>query len=406
MRSVVILAVIVLLGAVPVACGGSEAAPTATPAATATAAVSPTSLATATQPPSTVSSGQIAFSGVPEGASANGIYLVGSDGAGLEAAWTWETNGSHAVALVWSPAGRQLAFYGHDAGTESVGLYVLDANQGSVTRLHDGDFYGLPTWSLDGSQVYISVPRTSAVVDGGILAVPVDGSEPTWLISLDELGTQIPTMKVSPDGQTIAFMTGGPSKLTVVSVDDPLTRVVVGDDLFIDGDPVWSPDSRQIAFVSLQPLPATGNPNAYGQGQLYVVNADGTGLSQVTDFQPPEAYQKATPVWSPDGQQIAYTVSHTATPEPAQSEVYVSSVDGLQTRNLSNDPEHMDFGPSWSPDGREVTFVSQPVEAWRAGEEPMIADIRVVMADGTNPRMVVAGVQFESYLELIGRPDW
>jgi Tol biopolymer transport system component len=314
------------------------------------------------------------------------------------------------VYLVWSPDGRQLAYYGHDAETETVGLYVLDADQGSATRLYDGDFYGPPTWSPDGSQVYISVPRTSATVDGGILAVPADGSEPTWLISLQELDTQIPTMRVSPDGQKIAIMDGGPAKLLITSVDDPQTRVVVGDNLFIDGDPVWSPDSRQIAFVSLQPLPATGKPNAYGQGQLYVVNADGTGLSQVTDHQPPEAYQKEDPVWSPDGQQIAYTVSHTTTPETAQSEVYVSSVDGSQTRNLSNDPEYVDTQPSWSPDGREVAFVSQTVEAWNdpasASGGTVIKDIRVVMADGTNLRTVVAGVQFEHYMELIGSPDW
>ncbi len=57
--------------------------------------------------------------------------------------------------------------------------------------------------------------------------------------------------------------------------------------------------------------------------------------------------------------------------------MYLSAVDGSDTRNLSNDPEHADTGPSWSPDGREITFVSQP-------------DIRVIMADGTNPRTVAA----------------
>jgi Tol biopolymer transport system component len=291
-------------------------------------------------------------------------------------------------------------------GTESVGLYMLDADQGSVTRLHDGDFYGLPTWSSDGSQVYISVPRTSAVVDGGILAVPVDGSAPTWLISLQELDTHIPTMRVSPDGRKIAAPVGGggPPQLAVMSVDDPQTRVVVGDDLFIDGDPVWSPDSRQIAFIGLHPLPTPDQPNSYGQGQLYVVNADGTGLSQLTDNWP------SNPVWSPDGQQIAYSMSQTATPGTEQMVVYVSAVDGSDTRNLSNDPEYVDTGPSWSPDGREVAFVSQPVDDWRvadpSGEEPMIADIRVIMADGTHPRTVVAGVQFEHFMELIGRPAW
>src|SRR5690606_24660026 len=140
-----------------------------------------------------------------------------------------------------------------------------------------------------------------------------------------------------------------------------------------------------------------------GGNQLYVVNADGTELTRISDVQPPNAiafgFAAADPVWSPDGQQIAYVVRHAATPETEQMDVYVSSVDGSQTRNLSNDPEHVEIGPSWSPDGREVVFVSQPVVAWRAGAEPSVEDIRVVMADGTNPRTVVAGVQFESYRE-------
>ncbi len=121
MRSVVLLVVIVLLGAVAAACGGSAAAPTSTPAGTATALAPPTPQATATQPPPTTGSGQLAFAGVPEGASASALYLVGSDGAGLHAAWTWETIGSHAVYLVWSPDGRQLAFFGYDAGAGSAG---------------------------------------------------------------------------------------------------------------------------------------------------------------------------------------------------------------------------------------------------------------------------------------------
>jgi TolB protein len=293
-----------------------------------------------------------------------------------------------------------------------VGLYVLDADQGRVTRLYDGDFFGPPTWSPDGRHLYISVPRTSADTDGGIVVVPVDGSDaPTLLITLQELEMGIPTMSVSPDGQTIAAMVSivaGPPQLALIPMDDPQTRVVVGE-LRVDDVPVWSPDSRQVAFIGLS-LPAPGQPNAYGPGQLYVVNADGTGLSQLTGHQPSDGVVSGDPVWSPDGQQIAYTVYHSATPGPEQLEVYVTSVDGSHTRNVTNDPESVDTSPSWSPDGREIAYMSQPADKWRvadpSGEEPMILDIRVNMADGTNPRTVVAGVQFERYMELTGEPEW
>ena len=86
--------------------------------------------------------------------------------------------------------------------------------------------------------------------------------------------------------------------------------------------------------------------------------------------------------------------------------MYVSAMDGSDTRNLSNDPEHVDRGPSWSPDGLEIAFMSLPP----AGEEPEIADFRVIMADGTNPRTVVAGLQsvhFEPFnMQLTSLPKW
>jgi Tol biopolymer transport system component len=426
----VLLAILVLLGALPIACGGSAAEPTSAPTAaatavaspcladTATAAASPTSPATASQPAPTAASGQFAFFGAPEGTSPSSVYLAGSDGAGLRPVWGWPTVESYAVYLEWSPDGRQLAFFGHDAGLDAASggysaLFWLDPDRGETTNLNlshlrdVGFMWGPPTWSPDARQLYVSLPPPSTVPAGvdpnaiaGILAIPVESSAaPTWLITLQQLDMQTPTLRVSPDGHKIAAIVGEPAQLVVVRVDDPQTRVVVCE-LPIGGFPVWSPDSRQLAFISLSPD---------GTGQLWFVNADGTGLSPLTDHQPPDgvAYggTATDPVWSPDGRQITYTMLHDATPQ-----VYVSAVDGSQTLNLSNDPAWADIGPSWSPDGREIAFVSRPAEAWRAGEEPSIADIRVIMVDGTDLRTAVAGVQgvrFDPFdEETTGLPAW
>jgi Tol biopolymer transport system component len=355
------------------------------PAGTATIAASPTSLATETQPAMGAVSGQLAFSGMPEGGSASAISLVGSDGSGLETLWTWDDDWSHAVYLVWSPDGRQLAFYGLDAGTKSLGLYVLDASGGSPTHLLEvGTMWYPPVWSPDGSQLYVSA--SAAPGGSGIWVVPADGSGTPTDVIAEQGGMETP-LRISPDGQQMAVtvLTSSGPQLAVLRVDDPQRRVLV-DDLMINSGLVWSPDSRQVAFIGQA---------ADGIGQLYVVNADGTGRSQLSDHQPPDAvasgFVAAEPVCSPDGQQIAYTVVTT------QQEVYLASVDGSGTRNLSNDPQHADTGPSWSPDGRALAFISQ-------------GDIRVIMADGTHPQTVVTGFQFGSYAvplrELISLPAW
>src|SRR5438270_10494329 len=61
--------------------------------------------------------------------------------------------------------------------------------------------------------------------------------------------------------------------------------------------PLWSPDGARVAFMSLRKAPARG---AY---QIWVVNADGTNLTQVTANATANEY----PVWSPDSSQIAYS---------------------------------------------------------------------------------------------------
>ena len=65
-------------------------------------------------------------------------------------------------------------------------------------------------------------------------------------------------------------------------------------------DPVWSPNGRRIAFAqSFELLPGRGK----SQNDLMVVNSDGSFLTRLTDT---EIDGESGPVWSPDGQKVAY----------------------------------------------------------------------------------------------------
>jgi Tol biopolymer transport system component len=84
---------------------------------------------------------------------------------------------------------------------------------------------------------------------------------------------------------------------------------------------------------------------------LYVMNADGTGLRQITTT-PGAEFDGA---WSPDGTQIVYRDSRRGINQ--DDEIYVIGADGSGARNLSMHPGN-DWGPDWSSDGAWIAFNS------------------------------------------------
>lgn len=102
-----------------------------------------------------------------------------------------------------------------------------------------------------------------------------------------------------------------------------------------------------------------------GNAEIYRVQADGTGLTNLTNDPGDDTFA----VWSPDGKQIAFISDRSG-----QENLYVMNADGSNPRCL-HDLE-VSGRPAWSPDGKKIALSPGVIiNADGSGEVPLTADI-------------------------------
>ena len=196
-----------------------------------------------------------------------------------------------------------------------------------------------PAWSRDGRTIVFVSWRDG---NGEVYAMDADGSGPRNL-------TQHPAKDVrpawSPNGRRIAFVSrrDGNAEVYVMNADGSGKRNLTRDRASDDDYPTWSRDGRKLAFLrgalvhSRTVTVGAGGP--YDSYQLYVMNADGSGLRRLTH---PRLGTNRL-VWSPDGRTI-------------YDGRYLVSTDGSGSRMLP----YITLTPVWSPDGRRIAFTRPP----------------------------------------------
>nr|WP_302473945.1 Tol-Pal system beta propeller repeat protein TolB [Legionella sp. PL877] len=127
--------------------------------------------------------------------------------------------------------------------------------------------------------------------------------------------------------------------------------------------PAWSPDGRQIAYVSFEKKKA----------QIFTVNVETGRRRLVTDF----AGINGAPAWSADGRQLAVVLSKGGSPK-----IYSVNLDNGSMKQLTFG-DAIDTEPRYSPDGRSLLFTSG------RGGVPQV--YRLSLADGTISRMTYEG---------------
>ena len=239
----------------------------------------------------------IAFDSTRIERGASNVYVIAPNGNGLRnvTAAAKGKNLTHARLPSWSSDHRRIVFEGFDMNNR-MDIYIIDINGGNLKRLNcqlsSRSFQ--PMWSPDDKEILFR-------------AQPARGKG-SALHVMDANGANV--RQVGPLGSYWGS---------------------------------WSPDGKRIAFSSLTEKWKEGDAI-----DLFVMNADGTGIRQLTKNQG----KNSAVDWSPDGGTLVFDSNR-----DGNSEIYSFDLESGLTRNLTNHKE-ADLRPAFSPDGKQIVFLS------------------------------------------------
>lgn len=286
---------------------------------------------------------------VSDRAKASHIYTMNPDGTDIRA--TSSDNFTSDLYPAWSPDGSKIAFSSNQS--DKYEIWTMNADGGNRVRLTDlKSLSGMPKWSPDGSKIVFICRR---IISGtglpytDIFAMNADGSGRQQLTDCIALAAQAgpkgedeaisywngaPTW--SPDGSKILFSTNrdgdGSTAIWYTMNPDGSDQRKLGLFTNVDGSQAdWSPVNNKIVFVR----------GSAAKGDIWVM--DGwlpfplLTARKLTD----NIDNNRSPVWSPDGRQIAFY-----TDTNGKQDVYIMNADGSNLRRLTIDKSNDGF-PSW-----------------------------------------------------------
>jgi TolB protein len=278
------------------------------------------------------------------------IYTVRPNGSGLQRLTVPPTRQQLGgdSGPVWSPNGRRIVFERNLTywGADRFRLAAVPGAGGLARQLTKGPYDAMPTLSPNGRRIAF-VRLTGATLS--LYTIDRQGRHATRLLA-DGLDI---SPAWSPDGKTIAFSRlVDPSHpieyATLYLADSNGSNVRTLGQVPVHGvSPAWSPDGRRIAFVSFADHngPACPAASCPPSGELYVVAADGTGLTRLTGSEADDEH----PTWSPDGSRIAFASGFVLASQGHPQWLMTISAGGGNPTRIGRFSGVLD--PAWSPAG-------------------------------------------------------
>jgi Tol biopolymer transport system component len=272
------------------------------------------------------------------------LIVFDSDRGGQVDLWTTRTDGTGLARLTndgvpdelaeWSPNRKQIAWTRGGEVSPAGEIWVMNADgtRRQVTSNNVSD--NAVSWSPDGRRLaYRSIRDNNA----DIYAIGIDGTNERRLTT-DPAMDFVPDW--SPDGTRITFTndrSGALAVYTMSSTDGSDVRKLTADSLGA-GLSVYSPDGGRIAFAdNVCPI--------CGEKDVWVMNADGSGLRQVTNTSDLELPHS----WSPDGTRVAAEFARVTSGTVGKGDIAVVTVATGATVNLTSTNGVTEDGPDWQP---------------------------------------------------------
>ena len=226
----------------------------------------------------------------------------------------------------WSPDDSRIAFVKNDnnvGGTYNI--YSIQPDGSNEIRLTNGNDNFSPCYLPGNNAIIFSSSNNSFT---GIYKMNIDGSNKKLLTPH---GKSFGDPKISPNGNMIALTSNdwNGSQIFIMNSDGSNLKQITFSvsSIYYDtgfprdgnGNPVWSPNSNKLAYVSYE----NGSPD------IFIINSNGTGNKRLTDT----PLRDENPGWTKDGNYIIF--SSNRNPNVA-SQIYIMRPEGQLQTPLTN----------------------------------------------------------------------